>query len=175
MSHTYEGRVWVITDKNGRLIDDVDTDQIFHNSHLAITEISEMGQHALGNLDGWKTFAGEAASGDILIFGENFGSGSSRQQAVDCFAALGVSCIVAKSFGAIYKRNAINSGLPILELLDVDMGEVSTGDRIVVNIDACIITKDAAPIGAVRPMSKVQREIMDAGNIFLYAKHIGGD
>lgn len=173
MSHTYEGRVWLIAHGEGGLIDDVDTDQIFHNSHLAITEISEMGQHALGNLDGYKTFAGEAAPGDILIFGENFGSGSSRQQAVDCFTALGVSCVVARSFGAIYKRNAINSGLPILELLDIDAGRISTGDRIVVNIDACIITKDGDPVGAVRPMSKVQRDIMDAGNIFLYAARMG--
>ena len=171
MSHTFEGRVWKIVDGEDALIDDVDTDQIFHNSHLAITELSKMGQHALGNLEGWTNFAGEAAPGDILLFGENFGSGSSRQQAVDCFSALGVSCIIARSFGAIYRRNAINSGLPVLEFLDIDPAAFSTGDRIVVNIDACMITLEGVPVGSVKPMSRVQRDIMDAGNLFLYAKN----
>ena len=46
----FEGKVWIIADENGKLIDDIDTDQIFHNSHLAITDINEMGQHAFGNL-----------------------------------------------------------------------------------------------------------------------------
>jgi len=175
MSHTFEGRIWKIDDSEGALMDDVDTDQIFHNSHLAITETSEMGQHALGNLEGWTNFAGEAAPGDIMMFGENFGSGSSRQQAVDCFSALGVSCIIARSFGAIYKRNAINSGLPVLELLDIDLDALSTGDRIVVNIDACMITLEGVPVGSVKPMPGVQRDIMDAGNLFLYAKRMEGE
>ena len=54
-------------------------------------------------------FSGKAQAGDMLIAGRNFGAGSSRQQAVDCFKALGVSLILAESFGAIYERNAINA------------------------------------------------------------------
>ena len=110
------GKAWVITNEQGRLIHDIDTDQIFHNSHLAITNIEEMGRFAFGNLPGWEDFPQKVASGDIVIVGKNFGCGSSRQQAVDCFRTLGVRAIVAVSFGAIYRRNAINSGLRMLRL-----------------------------------------------------------
>ena len=108
------GRVWVLAGADGRLIEDIDTDQIFHNAHLHITEISQMGAFALGNLEGWKDFPEKARPGDILIAGRNFGAGSSRQQAVDCFVALGVAAIAAPSYSAIYFRNAVNTGFPVL-------------------------------------------------------------
>lgn len=103
-----EGRVWVIQKDN------IDTDMIYHNRYLPITTISEMGQYTFGNLKGYERFAKEASKGDIVVVGKNFGCGSSRQQAVDCFKALGICVIVAESFGAIYERNAINSGMAIL-------------------------------------------------------------
>ena len=109
-----EGKIWVLRDAQGTTIDDIDTDMIFHNAHLAITDVAQMGQHALGNLQGWEDFPQKVSPGDVVLTGRNFGSGSSRQQAVDCFASLGVSLLVAKSYGAIYERNAINSGFPIL-------------------------------------------------------------
>ncbi|MFQ6618076.1 MAG: 3-isopropylmalate dehydratase small subunit 2, partial [Fidelibacterota bacterium] len=107
-----EGKAWLIRDERGVFIDDIDTDQIYHNTHLAVTEIERMGQFAFGNLKGWENFPSLSERGDILIVGKNFGSGSSRQHAVDCFKSLGISLIIGQSFGAIYKRNAINSGLP---------------------------------------------------------------
>ena len=79
---TFKGRLWVITDEAGKLIDDIDTDMIFHNSHLAITEIEKMGQFAFGNLEGWKHFAQEAKEGDMVMVGANFGSGSSASRAL---------------------------------------------------------------------------------------------
>jgi 3-isopropylmalate dehydratase small subunit len=109
-----KGRAWLITGDKGILIDDIDTDMIFHNAHLAITDIKEMGQYAFGNLKGWERLSKEAKPGDIVIAGRNFGAGSSRQQAVDCFVSLGVQALICESYGAIYKRNAINSGFPIL-------------------------------------------------------------
>jgi len=72
---------------DGRLYDDIDTDMIFHNRYLAITEVAKMGQYALDNLKGWEDFAKRAHPGDIVLAGKNFGAGSSRQQAVDCFRA----------------------------------------------------------------------------------------
>ncbi|HDD24520.1 MAG TPA: 3-isopropylmalate dehydratase, partial [Chloroflexi bacterium] len=93
------GRIWVLTDPNGRLYDDIDTDMIFHNRYLHITDVDQMGQYALDNLQGWKDFAARAQPGDIIVAGRNFGAGSSRQQAVDCFRALGIAAIVAESFG----------------------------------------------------------------------------
>jgi 3-isopropylmalate/(R)-2-methylmalate dehydratase large subunit len=103
-----EGRVWIIPK------DDIDTDMIFHNRYLTITNIAEMGQYTFDNLKGFEDFAKKAKPGDIVITQKNFGAGSSRQQAVDCFQSLGISCILAESYGAIYERNAINAALPIL-------------------------------------------------------------
>lgn len=126
---TVEGRVWVIRK------DDIDTDMIFHNRYLAITDISEMGQYTFDNLKGYEDFAGKAQPGDIVVTSRNFGAGSSRQQAVDCFKSLGVSCIIAESFGAIYERNAINAALPILTYKEgmIEETGLETGHRIRVN------------------------------------------
>jgi len=128
---TVEGRVWVIRQ------DDIDTDMIFHNRYLAITDIREMGQYTFDNLKGYEDFAKKALAGDIVVTTKNFGAGSSRQQAVDCFKALGVQCIIAESYGAIYERNAINAALPImtykqgmLEELNLETGDVISVDFI---------------------------------------------
>ena len=57
---TLVGKMWVLTDPGGQLYDDVDTDQIYHNRHLHITDLQEMGKHALGNLLGWEDFPSRA-------------------------------------------------------------------------------------------------------------------
>ena len=104
----FKGRAWLIP------IDNIDTDMIYHNRYLSITDINQMGQYTFDNLEGFTDFAQKVRPGDLVVTGKNFGCGSSRQQAVDCFKNLGVSCILAQSFGAIYERNAINAALPIL-------------------------------------------------------------
>jgi 3-isopropylmalate/(R)-2-methylmalate dehydratase small subunit len=165
----YEGRVWLLL-REGKLIDDIDTDMIFHNRYLTITEIAEMGQYALDNLKGYEDFAKNAQKGDIVIAGENFGSGSSRQHAVDCFRAQGCSCVAARSFGAIYRRNAINSGFPILVIEELDLSSLNTGDIVHMDSDTSVISKDGNPIGKLQKMSAVQKDILRVGNIFEYAK-----
>lgn len=165
-----EGRIWVLTGSDGRIIDDIDTDMIFHNKHLHITDISEMGKHALGNLEGWEDFPEKAEKGDIIIAGKNFGAGSSRQQAVDCFISLGIKAIIAESFGAIYKRNAINSGLAILECPGISGVGLNNGDIISINLETGSIKKDGEEIIKARPMSSVQMDIYQAGNLFEYGK-----
>ncbi len=161
------GKVWVVADKSGSLIDDIDTDMIFHNAHLAITDISQMGRHAFGNLEGWEDFSEKAAEGDIIIVGKNFGSGSSRQQAVDCFTSLGVKLIIGESFGAIYKRNAVNSGFPVVEASGIN---VKSGDNITVDLEAgSIETSDGSKFEA-KPFSGVQMDIFQAGSLFAYGK-----
>jgi len=124
-----EGRVWLIPK------DDIDTDMIFHNRYLTITDIKLMGQYTFDNLKGWEDFAKKAQPGDIVITAKNFGAGSSRQQAVDCFTSLGISCIIAESYGAIYERNAINAAMPILTYKAGMIEEVglNNGDSIRVN------------------------------------------
>jgi len=169
-----KGRAVVICGKEGRPIDDIDTDMIFHNKYLHITDIKEMGQYAFDNLEGWKDFAKKAQKGDILILGANFGAGSSRQQAVDCFTSLGVQLLVAKSFGAIYKRNAINAGMPLLQADIIDeKDKIETGDELVVNLKTGEIknlTKKV--IFKTEGMSQVQMDIYQAGNLFEYAKNL---
>ena len=124
-----EGRVWYIQK------DDIDTDMIFHNRYLAITDIKEMGQYTFDNLKGYEDFAKKAKPGDIVITAKNFGAGSSRQQAVDCFLALGVQCIIAESYGAIYERNAINAALPILTYTPEQLAAASIEEGDIIRVD----------------------------------------
>lgn len=166
----FEGRLLVLTDENNRLIKDIDTDQIFHNAFLHITDIAEMGPHAMGNLEGWKSFPELARDGDIVVAGPNFGAGSSRQQAVDCFRALGVRLIVAESFGAIYKRNAINSGMPIL--VDSRAGEkVESGEwkhlqKVRIDLETGRMTDlESEGETEIPALSKVQRDILEKGTL----------
>lgn len=170
------GRVWVLTDSDGRIYNDVDTDMIFHNRHLHITDVAEMGQYALGNLRGWEGFARQCQPGDILVAGANFGSGSSRQQAVDCFRALGVGALVAESFGAIYKRNAINSGFPILTVpgLSAVVSDIATGSQIELDFDTGRIVLNGGAVLQAEPFSKVQMDIYQAGDLFAYGRSLGG-
>jgi len=103
-----KGRVW----KYG---DDVNTDVIFPGKYTyQPMQPSEMAQHAMEDLD--PTFAGEVQAGDVIVAGKNFGCGSSREQAATCLKAVGVAAVVAKSFSRIFFRNAINTGLPVIEL-----------------------------------------------------------
>ena len=173
-----QGRVWILRDPSGEIIDDIDTDMIFHNAHLAITEVTEMGQHALGNLRGWEDFPQKAKPGDIVLAGRNFGAGSSRQQAVDCFVNLGVQLLLAESFGAIYKRNAINAGFPIMEAAGLSSalrGEggpwLSQGDQVRVDLlSGEVVHRQRGDVHQARPMSEVAQDIYLAGSLFAYGK-----
>jgi 3-isopropylmalate/(R)-2-methylmalate dehydratase small subunit len=169
------GRIWILSDDRDHLIDNIDTDQIFHNAHLHITDVPEMGKYALDNLEGWKNFPQKSCPGDILVAGRNFGAGSSRQQAVDCFRSLKIGAILSPSFGAIYFRNAVNSGFPVLRSQEVaqlvDEGKVKTGDVVRVHFltgEAQVKEKNL-PFH-ILPMSDVQYEIYKAGGLYSYGK-----
>jgi len=153
------GSVWVIKKDN------IDTDMIFHNRYVAITDFEEMGQYTFDNLEGWEDFAKKAKAGDIIITGKNFGAGSSRQQAVDCFKSLGISLIIAESFGAIYERNAINAGMPIMKA-DLSRLAIENGDKIKVNLATGRIEKiDTGEIAQGEPFSAVQMDIYQRGGL----------
>jgi 3-isopropylmalate/(R)-2-methylmalate dehydratase large subunit len=155
-----EGRVWLI------MKDNIDTDMIFHNRYLAITDINEMGQYTFDNLAGYEDFAKKAKKGDIILAGKNFGSGSSRQQAVDCFSSLGIQAIIAESFGAIYERNAINAAFPILNCKNYAELELKNGDLLSVNLQTgkmVNLTNQKTVNG--EPFSDVQFEIYQKGGL----------
>ncbi|NIO49445.1 MAG: 3-isopropylmalate dehydratase [Candidatus Aminicenantes bacterium] len=171
------GRIWVLLDQNNRLIEDIDTDQIYHNAFLHITEVSQMGKYALGNLEGWKDFSKKARPGDTLIAGRNFGAGSSRQHAVGCFISLKIGLILAPSFGAIYFRNAVNSGFPVLRCQELDelvaKKALETGDEIKVNFRSGEgLNQSRNTNFKVESMSTVQYDIYRAGGLFNYGKRI---
>jgi len=148
---------------------------IFHNRYLHITDVAQMGQYALDNLEGWEDFARKARPGDIVMAGRNFGAGSSRQQAVDCFLALGIGAIIAESFGAIYKRNGINSGLPLLSFpgLTAVADRFKTGDEVEVDFATGEVLLNGEHRFQAQPFSQVQMDIYQAGDLFAYGKRLG--
>jgi homoaconitate hydratase family protein/3-isopropylmalate dehydratase small subunit len=159
-----EGKVWIIK------IDNIDTDMIFHNRYLTITDVNEMGKYAFDNLEGWEDFAQKAEKGDIIITGKNFGAGSSRQQAVDCFKALGIQAIVAESFGAIYERNAINAALPVLTYDSLDELELEQRDPIRLNFETGEIENlRNGKKSRIHPFSEVQMAIYKKGGLLVKA------
>ena len=155
-----KGRVWVIERDN------IDTDMIFHNRYLAITDIREMGQYAFDNLEGYRDFAKRAQPGDIIIAGKNFGSGSSRQQAVDCFVSLGIQAVMARSFGAIYERNAINAAFPVMTFSSFDKIDLQDGDVITVNLlTGDVVNERNGLITVINPFYDAQYEIYIKGGL----------
>jgi len=155
-----EGKIWLV------MRDNIDTDMIFHNRYIAITNLKEMGKYTFDNLKGFEDFASKAKKGDIVITGKNFGSGSSRQQAVDCFISLGIQAIVAESFGAIYERNAINAAFPVIYCKSLDKLELQNGDNVRINLGTgTILNLRTGKQVAAEPFSKVQLEIYRNGGL----------
>jgi 3-isopropylmalate/(R)-2-methylmalate dehydratase large subunit len=154
-----QGKAWVIQKDN------IDTDMIYHNRYLTITNINEMGQYTFDNLKGYEQFAKQAKTGDIVIVGKNFGCGSSRQQAVDCFKSLGISVIIAESFGSIYERNAINSAMPILIAQNIAQ-EISNQDILKIDFTTGkILNTTKNKIIQAKAFSEVQKTIYLRGGL----------
>jgi len=158
--HILEGRTWVVPKDN------IDTDMIFHNRYLAITDLKEMGQYTFDNLKDFMDFAVNARPGDIVVAGKNFGCGSSRQQAVDCFLSLGIQGLVAESFGAIYERNAINAALPVITCESLKDLELITGDTLKINLlTGELFNQRNKKTSFAEPFSEVQFEIYQNGSL----------
>jgi 3-isopropylmalate/(R)-2-methylmalate dehydratase large subunit len=155
-----EGRIWLLNREN------IDTDMIFHNRYLTITDSKEMGKCTFDNLKGFENFSKKAKPGDIIISGKNFGCGSSRQQAVDCFISLGIQAIVAESFGAIYERNAINAAFPVITCKSLSDADLKDGDIIQIDLVKGKIEnlRTNHEINA-EPFSDVQFEIFQKGGL----------
>ena len=115
----FTGKVWVLGD-------DIDTDIIIPTEYLALKTIDDMKQYGFSPLR--PELAGQIQKGDIIVAGKNFGCGSSREQAPEIIKALGIQCVIAKSFARIFFRNAINIGLPAIVCKDLP-DEVKTGDQ----------------------------------------------
>lgn len=126
---TNTGNAWVYKDN-------VDTDVIIPARYLNTSDPKELAKYCMEDID--QTFAKEVQTGDIMIAGENFGCGSSREHAPIAIKESGISVVIAKSFARIFFRNAINIGLPILENQELP-DEVSKGDKIEVDLKNGIV------------------------------------
>ena len=118
---------------------DVDTDVIIPARYLNTSDPDELAKHCMEDLDA--DFVDKVETGDILVAQENFGCGSSREHAPISIKAAGVSVIIAKSFARIFYRNAINTGLPIMEAPEAVDG-ISDGDRVSVDADTGVIANE---------------------------------
>ena len=108
--------------------DNVDTDVIIPARYLNSSDPAELALHCMEDID--KDFVNKVKKGDIMVGGKNFGCGSSREQAPEIIKALGIQCVIAKSFARIFFRNSINNGLLLIEQPDLydDMKEGDTID-----------------------------------------------
>ena len=121
-------KVWVLGD-------DIDTDIIIPTEYLALKTVQDMTPYAFSPLR--PELASQIQPGDIIVAGKNFGCGSSREQAPEIIKALGVRCVIAKSFARIFFRNSINNGLLLIEN-DGLQAAAKEGDTITVAVNAHI-------------------------------------
>jgi 3-isopropylmalate/(R)-2-methylmalate dehydratase small subunit len=142
---------------------DVDTDVIIPARYLNTSDPYELAKHCMEDLDAG--FVGRVEPGDILVAEENFGCGSSREHAPISIKAAGISVVIASSFARIFYRNAINTGLPILESPDAVDG-ISDGDRVVVDADAGVITNETTGrTFQAQPFPPFIKEIIEQGGL----------
>ena len=142
---------------------DVDTDVIIPARYLTTSDADELAKHCLEDLD--SDFVNKVAAGDILVAGENFGCGSSREHAPICIKAAGISCVVAKSFARIFYRNAINIGLPIMECPEA-VDAIRQGDVISIDADAGKITNETTgQTFCAQPFPPFVKDIIEQGGL----------
>ena len=159
MKTRFTGRVW-------RYADNVNTDVIFPGKYTySVADPKEMAQHALEDLD--PDFAQNVRRGDIIVAGENWGCGSSREQAVTCLKEAGVATIIARSFARIYFRNCINQALPIAVCDAVDT--VSSGQVITVDFGVGTVETPGG-VHEFPPLPTEVMEILDSGGLIPFVR-----
>ena len=146
---------------------DINTDDIIAAKYLVSTDAQELGKHCLESIK--PDFASKVNPGDIIVAGKNFGCGSSREHAPLAIKGCGIKAVIAKSFAAIFFRNAINIGLPFLELEQVD--KISDGDVLEIDLVSGIIKNlSKNEIYKSQPFPEFLQEIVKQGGLLNYMK-----
>lgn len=146
--------------------DNIDTDRIIPGKYTKTLDTSQLAAHVMEDLD--PDFRHRVKPGDILVAGENFGCGSSREQAPIALKAAGVSVVVAKTFARIFFRNAINIGLPVVEAPD---HHIQPGDQLVIDLESgVLINETSGERLTITRLPGVMRDIMNAGGLIEYLK-----
>ena len=155
------GKVW-------RYGDNIDTDVIIPARYLNTSIPAELAKHCMEDID--TTFVGKVQNGDIMVAGRNFGCGSSREHAPVAIKASGITCVIADSFARIFYRNAINIGLPLLEIGEAVKG-IKEGDTLHVDLAAGFVKNTTTEqIFIAQPLPGFIQDIARAGGLINYVK-----
>ena len=155
------GRVW----KYG---DHVDTDAIIPARYLNVSTPEALAPHCMEDID--PEFAGQVQPGEVIVAGENFGCGSSREHAPLAIKGAGISCVVAGSFARIFYRNAINVGLPILESAEA-AAAVEGGHELEIDLGSGTIRNlTTGQEWQAEPYPPFMMNIIDAGGLVAYTR-----
>lgn len=156
-----DGKVWTF----GK---DIDTDLIIAARYLNTSVPEELAKHVMEDAD--PEFVVKMSRGDVIVAGENFGCGSSREHAPIALKAAGVAAVIAPTFARIFYRNAFNMGLPIFELKE--SSEIKEGDEITIDMNNGTITnKTTDKIYSFIPIPAFMQELIDAGGLMNFAQN----
>ena len=146
--------------------DNVDTDVIIPARYLNSFDAKELASHAMVDID--PTFASTVEKGYIIVAGQNFGCGSSREHAPLCLKTAGVKCVIAKSFARIFYRNSINIGFPIMECEEA-ADKIEKGDEVEVDFSTGVITnKTKNETYQSQPFPEFLQKMIDADGLVNY-------
>jgi 3-isopropylmalate/(R)-2-methylmalate dehydratase small subunit len=156
------GRAW-------KFGDDVDTDAIIPGRYLVINDPLELAEHLFEGVR--PEMAAQAKKGDIVVAGENFGCGSSREHAPLALKGAGIDAVVAKSFARIFFRNAINIGLPLFICPEVE--KIDDGDHIEIDMDRGLIQNQTRGESyKTTPIPEFLQQIVEAGGLVEYTRRL---
>ncbi len=148
--------------------DHINTDEIIPARYLNTDDEAELASHCLEDLD--KDFVGKVQQGDIIVAGEDFGCGSSREHAVWAIRGAGVKAVIAKSFARIFYRNAINNGFYVIESPD-GLEKINNGDELEIDYKAGLIKNKTADIDIkFKPLPDFALEIINNGGLLDHIK-----
>jgi 3-isopropylmalate/(R)-2-methylmalate dehydratase small subunit len=151
-----------------KLGDHINTDLIIPATHLVSNDPGELGKHLMEGHD--PDFTSRIVVGDVIVAGDNFGSGSSREHAPLAIKGGGISCVIAKSYARIFYRNALNVGLPLIESPEA-ADAISQGDRLRIDLgEGRIEDLTTKRTFTVAPYPEFMQRIMDAGGLIEYVK-----
>ena len=146
----------------------VDTDVIIPARYLNTTDQQELASHCMEDIDA--EFVKTVQPGDIIVADDNFGCWSSREHAPIAIKASGVGCVIANTFARIFYRNALNTGLAILECPEAVAG-ISNGDKVEVDLEAGKITNvTTGKTYSAKPFPPFMRELIEVGGLVNYTK-----
>ena len=157
----FTGKVW-------RYGDNIDTDVIIPARYLNTSNPQELALHCMEDID--KSFVPGVKAGDIMVADNNFGCGSSREHAPVAIKASGITCVIAATFARIVYRNAINIGLPLLEVGD-DVKKIKAGDVLSVDLESGeIVNTTSGETIKATPLPGFIQDIARAGGLINYVK-----